>query len=58
MSGLASTGNFQVKWSGEHQQARIAEVPLSITTEGAALARAGTGRSLAYVKPKRNRHRM
>ncbi|WP_412500441.1 hypothetical protein [Vibrio cyclitrophicus] len=45
-----TTGNFQVKWSGEHQKARIAEVPLSITTEGAALARAGNYRSTVYVK--------
>ncbi|WP_261886830.1 hypothetical protein [Vibrio pomeroyi] len=43
-------GNFKVNWSGEHQQEKIAEVPLSIKTEGAALARAGNYRSTVYVK--------
>ncbi|KPL96251.1 MULTISPECIES: hypothetical protein [Vibrio] len=43
-------GSFKVNWSGEHQQEKIAEVPLSITTAGAALARAGNYRSTVYVK--------
>ncbi|MEZ8117010.1 MULTISPECIES: hypothetical protein [Vibrio] len=45
-----TTGNFKVKWSGKHQENKIAEIPLSITTEGAALARAGNYRSTVYVK--------
>ncbi len=45
-----TTGNFKVKWTGKHQEDKIAEIPLSITTEGAALARAGNYRSTVYVK--------
>lgn len=44
------SGKFNVDWSGKHQVKEIAQIPLTIKTEGAALARAGKYISVVGVK--------
>ncbi|MGI9874072.1 hypothetical protein [Vibrio chagasii] len=44
------SGKFDVDWSGKHQVKEIAQIPLTIKTEGAALARAGKYMSVVGVK--------